>query len=223
MNDIAPPADLDAEQLAKLGLEWVDYRTLQPGERYTTSPTKPVRTITKVEHMTSGASMIHHDTDDMPPGSTDRFTLHTPSVPAYRVTGPGRCDLEFDLAVRWAPSPEQDAAAAEALTLREALALRGDVEVPDEREVFTIQLLVGKKRSVWTRDVTVVALPGVYLSRAEALAACKAAADTHRALRPDVPVTGSWAVHWELATAAAPSRTRDHRTWQTFFSMFEEV
>lgn len=71
--------------LTSRGLEPVDYRDIKPGDRYTSSPDGPIRTVTRVEHMRSGASMIWHPTDDMPPGSTDRFTLHVPSVPAFRL------------------------------------------------------------------------------------------------------------------------------------------
>lgn len=74
-----------AEHLASRGLEPVDYRDIQPGDRYTSSPYGPICTVTKVEHMASGSSMIWHPTDDMPPGSCDGFTLHTRSVPAYRL------------------------------------------------------------------------------------------------------------------------------------------
>lgn len=71
--------------LESRGLEQVDYRTIRPGDRYTSDPTGPIRTVTKVEHMPSGASMIYHPEEHMPNGSLDRFTLHVRSIPAFRL------------------------------------------------------------------------------------------------------------------------------------------
>ncbi len=68
-----------------------------------------------------------------------------------------------DLATRWVPSPEQ-MRAADAL-------LNAGFE-----GVLTPHILVNKRHGVWTADVRVIPVDGVFLTRAAALNACNNAA-----------------------------------------------
>jgi hypothetical protein len=61
----------------------VDYRWLQPGDLYACRADKPLQVVTRLQMLSSGAAMVWHETPDMAPGSTDRFTLQTPGFPAY--------------------------------------------------------------------------------------------------------------------------------------------
>jgi hypothetical protein len=64
--------------LAARGLEPVDYRSLKPGDRYTPHLLRPLRTVSKVDHLSARASMVYHGSEPF------GFTLHTSAVPAYR-------------------------------------------------------------------------------------------------------------------------------------------
>lgn len=75
-------AEIDEDRSA-LPVRPVDYRELVAGDRYSWRPEGPLMVVTRVEHLASGASMIWHETPEMPAGSTDRFTLQTPGLPAY--------------------------------------------------------------------------------------------------------------------------------------------
>lgn len=124
---------------------------------------------------------------------------------------PTAVDLVADMRRRWVPSLEQDAAVAARLENRSA-----------KRPLFTAQLLVNKRPGLWTTDVEVIPLPGVYANRNEASAACIGAASTYRLLYPAVPVSASYCRHSRLATAADPAITEGGRTWQTHFGIFED-
>jgi hypothetical protein len=147
--------------------------------------------------------------------------VDTPGQPsgASRSTGP-----YLDMRARWCPSPTQDEQAARALARRArqpAVDASGVAE--SDRGVYTVRVLAGKHHGVWTTDIDVLALPGVYYSREAALGACAGAVLTHRWLRPDVPVSASYCWHRRLATPADPSRTDDGRQWRTHWSIFEDI
>ena len=108
-------------------------------------------------------------------------------------------DLMQDLRTRWTPSPEQ-VAEAEAL-----------LAVTPERYVYTLHLLVNKEYGIWTEDVVVVHLPGVFNGRNVACDYLDAAARRHYGKTGQKVVGGytshhaggQWAVYDDI-TAAYP-------------------
>lgn len=148
--------------------------------------------------------------------------MNTPSDEA----GAGHLvDPQLDMQTRWCPSPAQDQQAADALIRQAATGKPDQVGNSDHGlgDVFTVQLLVNKHFGVWTTEVQVIALPGVYHSRDAAYAACQAAAATHRHLHPDVPVTASCCRHHRLATPTEPARGPGGHIWQTHWAVFEDI
>lgn len=103
-------------------LQQVNYRDLQPGDVYTHGnattgkPVGPVRTVTRVEHLGDGASMIFHENDPYPHG--DRHTLHTSpeTTPAFRLAGDGSDKERYNAAL----AARESAGLAETARTREA-------------------------------------------------------------------------------------------------------
>lgn len=117
--------------------------------------------------------------------------------------------LESDLRERWVPSPE-------AVRMADALLAAGfDTERPPRRErgVFTAHVLLNKDYGIWTEEVEVVPVDGVFLSREGAALAAKMeaarlhAADGTRAIGGYTwhMSPGNWAV-WEDIVAVFPDR-----------------
>jgi hypothetical protein len=50
-----------AVKLAALGIGPIDFRALQAGDLYATRPDGPVREVTSVNHLGSGATQVFHD------------------------------------------------------------------------------------------------------------------------------------------------------------------
>lgn len=117
------------------------------------------------------------------------------TVPTSRVRAIS--PIESDLRDRWRPS---DAQVADA----DAVLSTGIVENPDNPYVFTIHLLVNKRWGVWTPDVVVEPLDGVYTTREAAFEAVSAVVARRRAFGHEViggyalhSAPGQWAV-WDL-------------------------
>jgi hypothetical protein len=66
---------------------------------------------------------------------------------------------ERDMRARWRPSDQQ-------MNLADALLRAGyDANRPRNRGVYTMHLLVNKQYGIWTDEVTLIHLDGVYLDR----------------------------------------------------------
>jgi hypothetical protein len=104
-------------------------------------------------------------------------------------------DLRTDLADRWLPSQAQMALAD---TMIVALGV-GHEDAP--QHVITVQVLKNKHHGLWTTDVEVIPVDGIFTDRNAAYDYAVAAA-ANEARRSGVPCTGSYAYHPEVGSAA---------------------
>lgn len=117
-------------------------------------------------------------------------------------------DLKQDLRERWLPSEEQ-MRQADALLAAGYDAERG----PDrERGVYTAHLLENKEYGIWTEDVRIVHLDGVFLTREAVLTFVNTVA-RQRHEEGGQKVTGGWAWHSKVGHAAV---------WEDICSRFGE-
>jgi hypothetical protein len=74
--------------LAGKGIGKIDYRNLKPGDKFATSPLAPVQTVTAVNHMPNGNSMIYWEEKGphVPRNQPTQFAMMMPSMPAYGTT-----------------------------------------------------------------------------------------------------------------------------------------
>lgn len=87
----AEHAAFDAEKTARaaakleaLGIGPVDFRALQAGDLYATSPDGPVRVVTSVRHLGSGATQVFHDASPVDRACGDMgHLLLTTGFPVY--------------------------------------------------------------------------------------------------------------------------------------------
>lgn len=80
----AEKATRTAAKLEALGIGEIDFRRLRDGDLYATSPDGPVRVVTAVRHMDSGASVAYHETSPVDRACGDQGCLIlTPAFPVY--------------------------------------------------------------------------------------------------------------------------------------------
>lgn len=106
-------------------------------------------------------------------------------------------DPGADLRARWLPTSEQ-------MKMANALLAAGyDAERPLRRErgVFTAHILTSKRYGVWTTDIEVVPVDGVFLTRDGAQNACLQAAKAYHDTTGN-QVCGGWAWHMDIDKAA---------------------
>lgn len=107
-------------------------------------------------------------------------------------------DLEADLRARWLPNDQQ-------MKMADALLVAGfDAERTGpgrERGVYTAHILTHKTYGLWTADVVVVPVDGVFLTRAAAQNACNTAARVYHETTGNA-VCGGWAWHSKVGHAA---------------------
>jgi hypothetical protein len=92
-------------------------------------------------------------------------------------------DIEADLRDRWVPSQAQVAEANRTLNM-----------FPQLTEVYSLHLLVNKRRHFWTEDVVVEYLPGVHFARETALKLLEILTESYHATS-GLPVVGGYTVH----------------------------
>lgn len=93
-------------------------------------------------------------------------------------------ELQRHMQAAWQPTDKQIALAEAALQAS-----------PETKYAYTLHLLLEKSYGVWTDDVAVVALDGVFTDRATALAALKALSEQfHDATGR--PLTAGWTTHF---------------------------